>query len=181
MAVLGFRLVRNAQPVGIVVCWYWATLQVLSLNLQVCTNWGWSAVSERYMSWIHPNTGLRPEITEAEWLYQCLYVTYFSRHVDLIPSQALAALHRLGTFTDVDFGDWQLSVGEVGTRWQGISFYCTLSHLDSLPSGCRIFTRWALLYSFPLSYRRNELILRSSFSEASSPSIVSLLDKSYDR
>uniref|UniRef100_A0A0M3HXY5 BTB domain-containing protein n=1 Tax=Ascaris lumbricoides TaxID=6252 RepID=A0A0M3HXY5_ASCLU len=80
-------------------------------------------------------------IDEAEWLYQCLYVTYFSRHVDLIPSQALAALHRLGTFTDVDFGDWQLSVGEVGTRWQGISFYCTLSHLDSLPSGCRIFTR----------------------------------------
>uniref|UniRef100_A0A915AS22 Uncharacterized protein n=1 Tax=Parascaris univalens TaxID=6257 RepID=A0A915AS22_PARUN len=80
-------------------------------------------------------------IDEAEWLYQCLYVTHFSRHVDLMPSQALAALRRLGTFIDVDFGDWQLSVGEVGTRWQGISFYCSLSHLASLPSGCRIFTR----------------------------------------
>ncbi|KHN75621.1 hypothetical protein Tcan_10191 [Toxocara canis] len=78
---------------------------------------------------------------EAERLYQCLHVSFFSRNADVMPSEALKALRRLGGFTDMDFGYWRLSMGDVGTRWQGMAIFCALSDISPLCARCRVFVR----------------------------------------
>ncbi|KHN75628.1 hypothetical protein Tcan_10180 [Toxocara canis] len=78
---------------------------------------------------------------EAERLYQSFMWSFFSRNADVMPSEALKALRRLGGFTDMDFGYWRLSMGDVGTRWQGMAIFCALSDISPLCARCRVFVR----------------------------------------
>lgn len=81
------------------------------------------------------------EISEGLKLYQCLYASYFSKLLAITPSYLRTVLSKIGRFREVDFGDWQLFIGETDTIWNNFIIYANSLFTKGLSSQCRLFSK----------------------------------------
>uniref|UniRef100_A0A8R1Y0J8 Uncharacterized protein n=1 Tax=Onchocerca volvulus TaxID=6282 RepID=A0A8R1Y0J8_ONCVO len=74
-------------------------------------------------------------------LYQCLYACHFSKLLNITPSHLRNVLHNIGKFREVDFGAWQLFIGEPDTIWNTFIIYVNSIFTEGLSFQCRLFSR----------------------------------------
>lgn len=81
------------------------------------------------------------EISEGLKLYQCIYACHFSVLLNITPLHLRTVLRNIGKFREVDFGDWQLFIGETDTIWNDFIIYASSLCTEGLLSQCRLFSK----------------------------------------
>ncbi|VDM97653.1 unnamed protein product [Thelazia callipaeda] len=80
-------------------------------------------------------------LKEGVKLYQCLCTSKFSKFLDIAPSHLRILLHSIGKFNEVDFGNWQLFIGEKDTIWSDYVLYANSLFIEGSPVQCRVFAK----------------------------------------
>ncbi|VDO36075.1 unnamed protein product [Brugia timori] len=73
--------------------------------------------------------------------YQCLYTCHFSKVLNITPSYLRIILRNIGKFREVDFGNWQLFIGETDTIWNNFVIYTNSLFMEDVSSQCRLFSK----------------------------------------
>ncbi|VIO92488.1 Uncharacterized protein BM_BM13004 [Brugia malayi] len=73
--------------------------------------------------------------------YQCLYTCHFSKVLNITPSYLRIILRNIGKFREVDFGNWQLFIGETDTIWNNFAIYTNSLFMEDVSSQCRLFSK----------------------------------------
>ncbi|CAG9532861.1 unnamed protein product [Cercopithifilaria johnstoni] len=74
-------------------------------------------------------------------LYQCIYACHFSKLLNITSSYLRTVLRNIGKFREVDFGDWQLFIGETDTIWNDFIIYANSLLTEGVLSQCRLFSK----------------------------------------
>ncbi|VBB25976.1 unnamed protein product [Acanthocheilonema viteae] len=74
-------------------------------------------------------------------LYQCLYACHFSKLLSITSAYLRTVLRNIGKFREIDFGDWQLFIGETDTIWNNFIIYANSLFTEGLSSQCRLFSK----------------------------------------
>lgn len=134
--VIELRLITTDSPIGSKML---SALPAPSCNGNLRINFSFSVVNP-----VRPlisTSVLDLTVPEGILFYQTIYTCYASRASKYSASQLCTVLRSMRTFEAVDFGDWQIMIGEEGTLHEGLVCFCVSSQLDEVPPQCRIFTR----------------------------------------